>query len=243
MPPRRYHSPLTGDLWPDVRPAIGTVVGLANFLNNRRPRRKPPEGVDAAIALATEAAGAFAGIPKIVRAGEIEGRIISDAYWQAKEAKRLLTPHVDDGEFLQHQNWWSRFREMVPGDPERGRAGRVPEPTVTTRAARLAWWAANLTEKAAAGNVDAEMSDLSYAHDVVQGALVELDEARVARTAVAEVERVWRFVVAAGRLPVPVVDDALLAAFEAAIMVDAHEFATHLAKHGWGQGTDDGSST
>jgi hypothetical protein len=241
MARRPFRSPLTGDVWEDVRPVIGTVVGLANYLNGRRPRRRPPEGFDAAIALATDAAGAFAGVPKIVRPGEIEGRQISDAYWQAKEAKRLLTPYVDDGIFLQNHNYWKGYVETMRELVETGaRVEPPPVPTPSTRAARLAWWAAALTEKGASGGID----DLehSYARDVAEGAVAELDDAGVPREVVVGVERVWRFVVAAGRMPIPGVDDTLVDAFEAAIMADQHDFARHLAKNGWGQGTGDGSS-
>lgn len=244
--PRAYCSPLTGDVWPDVRPAIGTLAGLANYLNEKRPRRKPPDGHDAAIALATEAAGSFAGIPKIVRTGEIEGRRISDAYWQAKDAKARLTPLVDSDRFLQHHQWWAEWRKAIHDDDEaraqwdqefvEARAmaqveGMIP---LALRAARLAWWAAALTEKAAANNI--EMNDRSYAHDAVVGAKFELQEAGIALETGASVERIWRFVVAAGRMPIPGVDDDLLAAFEAAIMAGENDFAAHLAKHGWGQG-------
>ena len=242
--PRVYCSPLTGDAWPDVRPAIGTLAGLANFLNEKRPRRKPPDGHDAAIALATEAAGSFAGIPKIVRTGEVEGRRISDAYWQAKDAKARLTPLVDSDRFLQHHQYWADWRQSIrEGDEERARwdleyvearamaqvAGTLP---LALRAARLAWYAAALTEKAAANGV--EMNDRSYADDAMQGARSELQEAGIPPETSAGVERIWRFVVAAGRMPVPKDDDDLLAAFEAAIMAGEDNFATNLAKHGYG---------
>ncbi len=240
MPPRPFRSPLTGDIWEDVRPAIGTVVGLANYLNGRRPRRKPPEGFDAAIALATEAAGSFAGVPKIVRPGVVEGRQISDAYWQAKDAKRLLTQFVDDGVFLQHHNWWKGHVEAIRDLVDAGARDAPPVATPSLRAARLAWWAAALTEKGASGGIS-ELAH-SYAEDVIEGAVAELDDAGVPREAVTGVERVWRFVVAAGRMPIPGVDDTLREAFEAAIMADQYDFARHLAKHGWGQGTDVGSS-
>jgi hypothetical protein len=230
---RFYTSPLTGDTWPDPRSAIGTLAGLANYLNERRPRRKPPEGHDAAIALATDAAGAIAGIPKITRTGEVEGRIISDAYWQAKDAKAKLTPLVDDGSFLQHHQWrgdaWLHRREAY-GE---GISQEERDVVLPTRAARLAWYAANLTEKTATGQ--GEMDNLSYAHDATLGGLMELDHGGISRATGASVERVWRFVVAAGRMPVPGVDDDLLAAFEAALMAGEHDFAAHLAKHGWGQ--------
>jgi hypothetical protein len=234
VPPRAYHSPLTGNVWTDARPAIGTLAGLANYLNERRPRRKPPEGHDAAIALATNAAGAIAGIPRITRAGEVEGRVISDAYWQAKDAKVKLTPIVDDGWFLQHQEWqgedWLRHQ-----NGEQPYYQEKPVVTLSIRAARLAWYAANLTEKVAANG--AEVDSYSYAHHATLGTLVELHDAGIDKAVAAGVERVWRFVVAAGRMPVLGVDDDLLAAFEAALMAGEDSFATHLAKHGWGQVT------
>lgn len=244
MPPRAYHSPLTGDVWPDPRPAIGTIAGLANYLNERRPRRKPPDGHDAAIALATEAAGAIAGIPKITRTGEVEGRVISDAYWQAKDAKVKLGAFVDDGHFLQSQKW--RGEEWLRTQDSR-RAGLIRiNPldqglTLSARAARLAWYAANLTEKVAASS-DAEMDNLSYAHDAVCGSLMELEIAGIPRETSAGIERVWRFVVAAGRLPQSPADDDLVAAFEAALMAGENDFAAHLAKHGWGQSSSTGGT-
>jgi hypothetical protein len=231
---RVYTSPLTGDTWLDARPAIGTIAGLANYLNERRPRRKPPEGHDAAIALATDAAGALAGIPKIVRAGEVEGRVISDAYWQAKDARRLLTPFVDDGQFLQAQQWRGENYLRRQADDYIDINEQDRDVTLTTRAARLAWYAANLTEKAAAGRV--EMDTLSYAHDAITGALMDVEIAGISKETAAGVERVWRFVVAAGRMPQLPADADLLAAFEAALMAGEDQFATHLAKHGWGQG-------
>jgi len=248
MPPR-YLSPLTGDVWADPRPAIGTIVGLANFLNEKRPRRRPPEGHDAAIALATEAAAGLAGIPKIARFGPegvVLGQVISDAYWKAKEAKQKLTRICDDGMFLQRHEWWGReWQRRRDGGPETWDSSYFEryqgEPvSQSLRAARVAWYAANLAEKFAAGTEKEIGSPLTgyaggtYAHDAVLGALAELDEAGVSREVAGGVERVWRFVVAAGRMPVPGVDDDLLAAFEAALMADELEFATNLAKTGVG---------
>ncbi len=258
--PRIYHSPLTGDVWTDARPAIGTLAGLANFLNEKRPRRKPPEGHDAAIAAATDAAAAFAGIPKITRTG-LEGIPIADAYWKAKDAKRVLTRLADDGVFLQHQSWWAEWhrwrrerRELLrsttpisqapaswgtwartqlitdaSSDPD---VDDPAPPTFATRAARLAWWAVDLTEKAASNGI--EMDKNTPADVALTGALAELDAAGIGHGTAASVERVWRFVVAAGRLPRAGVDDDLLAAFEAALMAGADDFAANLAKHGHG---------
>jgi hypothetical protein len=243
----RYLSPLTGDVWADPRPAIGTIVGLANYLNEKRPRRRPPEGHDAAIALATEAAAGLAGIPKIARFGPeglVLGQVISDAYWKAKEAKQKLTRLVDDDVFLQRQAWWGRaWQEQRDGSgdsyyyAERYQGEPV---SVSMRAARAAWYAANLAEKFAAGTETEIESGTgrysgTYAHDAVLGALAEVDEAGTSREAAAGVERVWRFVVAAGRMPVKGADDDLLAAFEAALMADEPDFARHLAREGWGQ--------
>lgn len=240
---RHYCSPLTGDIWPDPRPAVGTLAGLANFLNEKRPRRKPPEGHDTAIALATEAAAGLAGVPRIDRFGPngitfAEGAAISDAYWKAKEAKQKLTLLVEDGVFLQRQQWfgesWARFRaggadSWEARDIERHQLNV----TMSTRAARIAWYATNLAEKFAAGS-EPEMDNRSYAHDAILGALAELDEARVSREAAAGVERVWRFVVAAGRMPVPGVDDDLLAAFEAALMAGELDFGAAPRTRGLG---------
>ena len=46
--------------------------------------------------------------------------------------------------------------------------------------------------------------------------------------------KIWPFAAAVGRLPKHPDDDALLEAFEVALLADAHEFATHLARHGFG---------
>jgi len=241
----KYRSPLTGDVWDDPRPAIGTIAGLANFLNEKRPRRTPPEGQDAAIALATEAAAGLAGIPRIARFGPegLElGAVISDAYWKAKEAKQKLTRIVDDGVFLQRQDWWGRaWKERCDGsgdsyyDAERYQGEAVSR---SMRAARAAWYAANLAEKFAGGTekeIDAGTGRYSgsYAHDAVLGTLAEVDEAAVTREQAGGVERVWRFVVAAGRMPVKGIDDDLLAAFEAALIAGANEFANALARDGY----------
>lgn len=244
---RTYQSPFTGDTWPDARLALGTITGLANFLNEKRPRRKPTEQHDAAIKLATDAVGAITGIPAMVRPGEYEGRMISDAYWQAKEAKQKLTPIVDDNAFLQRQQWWGEaWQRAKNSGPVGVSTGPVPidewerqnnlryhtDATLPIRAARLAWYAANLTEKIAAG--DNEMGSFGYAHDATLGAAAEMEAAGFTREVSGGVERVWRFVVAAGRMPRRPADDDLLAAFEAALMAGENDFATTLAKHGYG---------
>lgn len=244
---RAYRSPLTGDVWEDPRPAIGTIAGLANYLNEKRPRRRPPEGHDAAIALATEAAAGLAGIPKIARFGPegLElGAVISDAYWKAKEAKAKLTRLVDDGLFLQRQAWWGReWQRRRDGGPEsydsyqfdRYLGEAVP---TSTRAARVAWYAANLAEKFA-GGAETEIAagtglySGTYAHDAVLGVLAEIDQSGTPRERARDVERVWRFVVAAGRMPVPGADDDLLAAFEAALIAGENAFANNLARDGY----------
>ena len=236
---RTYQSPFTGDTWPDARLALGTIIGLANFLNEKRPRRKPAENHDAAIKLVTDAVGAITGIPAMVRPGEYEGRVISDAYWQAKEAKQKLTPIVDDDAFLQRQQWWgeawqrSKSQSQPVSDWERENHLRYhTDATLPVRAARLAWYAANLTEKIAAG--DNDMDSNSYAHDAALGAAAEMEAAGFAREVSGGVERVWRFVVAAGRMPRRPADDDLLAAFEAALMAGENDFATTLVKYGYG---------
>jgi hypothetical protein len=59
------------------------------------------------------------------------------------------------------------------------------------------------------------------------------EELGVGRGEAASVERLWRFVVAAGRMPGP--EDAdLVAAFEAALIGGAREFAVNLARWGYG---------
>jgi len=245
---RAYRSPLTGDVWEDPRPAIGTMAGLANYLNERRPRRKPPEGQDAAIALATEAAAGLAGIPRIARFGPegLElGAVISDAYWKAKEAKAKLTRLVDDGLFLQRQQWWGReWQRRREGGPESFDSYQFDrylgeDVSPSTRAARAAWYAANMAEKFAGGSdialepPTANYYSGCYAHDAILGVLAEVDQAGTSREQASAVERVWRFVVAAGRMPVPGVDDDLLAAFEAALIAGENAFANNLARDGY----------
>jgi len=245
----KYRSPLTGDVWDDPRPTIGTMAGLANFLNERRPRRKPPDGQDEAIALATEAAAGLAGIPRIARFGPegLElGQVISDAYWKAKEAKGKLQRIVDDRLFLQRQSWWGReWQRRRDGGPENWDSYQferyLGEPvSASIRAARAAWYAANMAEKFAGGSDTAMEPPTAnyysgcYAHDAILGVLAEVDQAGASREQASSVERVWRFVVAAGRMPVPGVDDDLLAAFEAALIAGENEFAGNLAKTGVG---------
>lgn len=243
----RYLSPLTGDVWPDVRSVIGTIIGLANFLNEKRPRRKPSEGHDAAIALATEAAGSFSGIPKIVRVGEVEGRQISDAYWQAKDARVKISTLLDE-DFRKYYLYWADYcralHDAVQKDADSGGDWLTPRVAASaatklqvpfsTRALRLAWYAAWLTEKGTANGNDIELGPTSLGHHAFCGALAELDDAEVDRGVAAGIERIWRFVVAAGRMPRLPEEENLLAAFEAALMADETEFAMNLAKHGYG---------
>lgn len=244
---RVYRSPLTGDVWDDPRPAIGTIAGLANFLNEKRPRRRQPEGHDEAIALATEAAAGLAGIPRIARFGPegLElGAVISDAYWKAKEAKQKLGRLVDDGLFLQRQSWWGReWQRRRDGGPESWDSYQFDRylgesVSQSVRAARAAWYAANLAEKFAAGTETEIASGVglyssTYAHDAVLGVLAEVDQAAVSREQARDVERVWRFVVAAGRMPIKGADDNLLAAFEAALIAGENAFANNLARDGY----------
>jgi hypothetical protein len=106
-------------------------------------------------------------------------------------------------------------------------------PLMYQRAARFAWWAAWLIEKAASSDDGLTLDLRSAAHDAVEGALFELESAGIDRSEAADIERRWRFIVAAGRMPGP--EDAdLVAAFEAALIAGADEFATNLAKHGYG---------
>lgn len=241
-----FRSPFSGDEWSDVLSAIGTIAGLANFLNEKRPRRKPPEGFDAMIALATDAAGSIAGIPKIIRADEIQGRAISDAYWQAKDVKVKLTPIVGEL-FLRRQEWWGRSWQEYKAEGRKDGGlydyGNVQEDdarnaSTSLRAARLAWYAARLVEKAVAvistPNGLRDLLDLDYGANAALGAAAEMEIAGYDSSVTAPVERVWRFVVAAGRMPIPGVDDDVLAAFEAALIAGESDFAIHLAKHGYG---------
>jgi len=204
------------------------------YVNGKRPRRKPPAEVDAAIALAAEAAGAYAGLPRITQQG-IVGTLRSDAYWKAKDAKFQLHRMLDE-EFLTHQQYWADYLEYQHERRERGTLyNAAPEPPRYVRAVRFAYWAAQLTEKAAANGL--EMTEYSEAASAWKSAAVELKALRIDQKEAAGVERIWRFVVAAGRMPTPA-DANLLAAFEAAIIAGEVEFATHLAQNGWGQRPD-----
>lgn len=229
MPPPPFQSPITGDVWPDIRPALGTLGSLATYLNDRRPRRKPPKQVDDAIKLATAAAGVYAGLPKISATG-VEGTQASDAYWKAKDARFILEPLI--GKDFKYScicgllNMESDEYIAYVHDPDNKFS------FVQQTAIRFAYATAVHIEKAASSSVCA-FEDLQRAIRCCAFLLkpcdVDMEEA-------ASVERVWQFTCAAGRLPTEA-DADLLAAFEAALMAGANDFARGLAKNGFGVGT------
>ena len=156
--------------------------------------------------------------------------MISDAYWQAKDARTKLRPLVGDRFLDTHEyRGENRLYALQHGtyDPE-------PDVSFSTRAARLAWYAAALTEKACADSETAELASYTYGHHAALGAFGEIEDSGVEREVAMNVERLWCFVVAAGRMPKHPEDDLLLEAFEAALMAGENEFATSLAKHGYG---------
>jgi len=231
--PTAFRSPLTGDVWGDARPAVGTLGSLATYLNERRPRRRPPPEIDGAISQAASAAGIFAGLPKISSTG-IEGTQASDAYWKAKDARFVLNQYIGDN-YRHNWRYWSRGTS----DEEReGYLALVHDPdnrfsSVQQTAIRLGYLTALMTEKASSGHRE-------VIEDVIQpaitGAVVLLEPCNIDREEAASIERVWQFTCAAGRTPTEA-DTELLAAFEAALMADQPDFARHLAKHGYGVGT------
>lgn len=215
-----YRSPLTGDVWTDAKPALGTIIGLANFLNEQRPRPEPPEGFDEVIALATEAVGALLGIPKIIKTG-VEGRVFADAYWRAKEAYVRLLPFVG-----------TKFTTQSPFD--RDTYSEDPsEVSISMRVARLAWYGTVLVQKIVTG--DRAVEEAWYVGAFFDDVFQEVKGASVSYDAAALVERSSHFIVATGRTPKSPDDDMLVAAFEAALMAGETSFAQHLVKHGWGQ--------
>jgi hypothetical protein len=230
---RRYRSPLTGDTWKDTRPLLAVIVGCSLVLDAQYPRRRLGADFPAALQQATHAVCLFARLPQLVRNDPVIGAAISDAYWDAKAANKALTPFIDE-RFLLHYDFWSQWREWVTKYAfENPRLTDHYDPTVSPqlRAARLAWLATWLTQKAASGGLEV-LDEFSPAHDGLQAALRELDEAEVPRERAVEVERSWRFLAAAGRLPRLPQDADLYAAFEAALFAGADELALDLVRRG-----------
>lgn len=232
MGPRGYRSPLTGDLWEDTRPVTAVILGCSLVLAAQYPRRRLGTGFPAALARVTDAVSSFARLPHLTRNDAVIGAAISTAYWEAKAAKRAITPFVD-AIFLQHFDFWPQWREWVRNTAVNGRADPTHDLAVSPqrRAARLAWLAAHLVEKAAAGGLE-QLDEFSLAHDALQAALCELEEAGVVQAQAVAVERAWRFLAAAARLPQLPADRDLYAAFEAALLADAHELAIELVRRG-----------
>jgi hypothetical protein len=216
-------SPFTRDLWKDVRPAIGTFTGLATLLLALRPRRRPPEGLEAAVKLASDACGTFSGLPTITAHNDVEGRAVSDAYWQSKEAIQQLNVFVPD-EYRRNAEFW--FGE---GDePDAAQLWRRLPLTAPLLAARFAWVGAKLTEGGCVGRVDADTgANFDWWTRSVAGQAFGWG---ISKDTCARVERVWRFIAAAGRLPVAGQDEELLEAFEAALLAGADEFAVDMVK-------------
>lgn len=176
--------------------------------------------MDAAIANAIDQIRAYAGLPRLVG---MEGCVVSDAYWAAKEAEHRLAPFIDE-----------RFRQLAQSwywEDEDGPKTLSTRVRSYEHAARFAWWATRLVQHAVAGQL--AMDDYRV-ETAILAAQAEAEVAGVTRDEAAYVERVSQFFAIAGHLPRPDERD-LYDAFEAALMADETEFARHLAAHGWGQ--------
>lgn len=222
-------SPFTGALWYTVHPAAGTFLGLATYLLALRPRRRPPEGLEAAVQLGVEACGAFANLPRVTQFNEMEGRNVSDAYWQSKDAKQQLSAFVPDS-YRQNAEFWYSPAEAQPDSIFHDGAARRPRmpSTASLLAARLAWTGAVLVEAGCAGRID---FDTGAIYDTWAASVAgQIRDWGIPNDVSARVERVWRFIVAAGRLPLAGRDDDLLDAFEAAVMAGAEDVAVQLVK-------------
>lgn len=225
----RYYSPLTNEAWNDARPVVAVILSFAHALHVRQPRRRPTAELQDTLTCATQVIGAFASLPKLVRNDEAIGEAISTAYWQAKEIKTQIRPLVDEI-FLRHHDFWAQWRDWVTEHAKQDAVARYDGPVSTgLRVARLVWWAAHLTEKAASGGVET-LDEYSYAHDALLGALRELEDAGLTRAQAITAARSWRFLAAAGRLPESPRDDELLAAFDAALMAGADVLAVDLVR-------------
>lgn len=232
----RYRSPLTDETWEDARPVIAVILSFAHTLHAQRPRRRPSRALSAALTRATDAVGAFASLPKLVRNDLLIGAAISEAYWQAKAIKAEVQPLVDEI-FLRHHDFWAQWREWVAEHASEEALVRYDSPVSTeNRVARLLWWAVHLTEKAASGGVET-LDEFCYAHDALLGALRELEEAGVSKSQAMLAGRAWRFLAAAGRLPELPRDEELLAAFDAALMAGADALAVDLVRQHAGKST------
>ena len=231
---RSYCSPLTGDRWEDVRPVAAVILGCSLVLDAQYPRRRIGAEFPAALARAVGAVSSFARLPNLARSDAEIGAALSDVYWEAKAAKVTLHTFVDEI-FLRHFDFWPQWREWVRGNAGSDHITTQYDPPVSfqLRAARLAWLAVYLVEKAAAGGHEV-LDEFSLGHDALQGALWELDEAGVPRTRAFEIERAWRFLAAAGRMPRLPQDADLYAAFEAALLAGADELAVELVQRGSG---------
>lgn len=227
--PIPYHSPFTDEIWPDVRPALGTLIALAHTIDAQRPRRKPGVNLQTAITRALGAGTAYATLAVLNRFDEDVGRQITDIYWDAKAAKHQLLAFLDD-EFLRCALFWQAWRtwQRDRHDPD---SRWAPRPVgQATHLARVAWWVAHLTEQASAGNIET-LDVFGPVHSALTGALEEVRDAGVAEPTLAanRAERLWRFVCAAGRLP-RAQDADLLAAYEAAVLADAPDAAVALVR-------------
>lgn len=251
-----FRSPITGNIWADARPAIGTIVGLTHYMLNLPHRRLDP-ALQQAIDLATNAAQAFAGVPKLTSNG-FEGVPLALAYDLASTASKKLTPFLtgSDGDApfataIDLRNWHYTVQHAqehaasgcngtgwkLPGraDPEPcvscTRGQRILDPAWDVRVARLAYWAAVATVKAVTGLTPAGLGTLDQydpAAIAAVSAAAELERAGISKQALAHTETLWRFVVCAGRLPVMPDDEDLLLAFDAALSVGADDFARQL---------------
>jgi hypothetical protein len=223
-------SPFTRDPWFDIREPIGVLMGIAIRMHAAKPRRRAPKGFDQAMTMALNAVRAYTGVPELSKFG-IEGQQVSDAFWLAKEARNAITPFVGE-DFNLTGICWPTTWEMAPFEDLREElmaSMRYVWPRYVS-AARLAWHAVLAIEKAAASSWTIEINDLHPIGSAIRQAELEHVRQGMSLGSSGPIERAWRFCVAAGRLPVPGVDDELLEAFQAAISAGAPDFARRLVR-------------
>lgn len=216
-----YSSPLTGERWHDVRPILGVLATFTLALVDRRPRRRLPPEQATAVARAVAVATSFASLPGLQRNDLAIGTAISDAYWEAKAVRNALRPFLDET-FVRNAEYWPSWHDWINQQDPDGWAAKTLNPPILAagRIARLAWWAATLTEKAASGGVE-QVDEFSVARDFLLGAVIELREAGLDEVEVGRLEGLWRFVTFVGRLPVTQADHEALDAVDALVMADA----------------------
>lgn len=231
-----YRSPLSGNAWPDQRFALSVLAAFMVYVDEMRPRRRPPPTLSKAVQDTLDAVMTICGVRHLSRFRST-GMTLSEAYNKAGEARRAIQPLVDDGSFLQHINdwaWWSQ-KTLVRGIDHASRD--VP---LYTRLARLTFWTARAAESCVA-NPEEALPFSSTAH-AFGGALIEMELIGAPHSLLLQLERSGAFVAASGKLPRSPEDDELLDAFEAAMMVDEVDFARTLVREDGAGWRDDNES-